>query len=121
MRTRMVGGKWKLYFDLDVDFQNNTRYDFDVDTAGYILMRKINVFHKGVLLGVATSNTTRIYLPAYGNFRVTDIQVEVSLIDAINDLSNNGLDTAPGNYSLEIFVEALHSTFVVEQPLSQFV
>lgn len=118
LRTAMAGGKWKLFFDMDITFHNNTKYEFDFDTAGYIYLRRIVVNHNGTPLGEATSNTTKIFLPPFGHYTVTGIQVEVSILDALNDIAQNGLDTNPDNYSAQFQIDALGQTFFIDKQLA---
>jgi hypothetical protein len=118
LRTGLSGGKWKVFFDLDVTFHNNTKYEFDFDTAGYIYLRKIEVFHNGAPIGEAASNATKIILPPFGHFTVSGIQIEVNILDALNEVASGGLDTDAANYSLKLQIDALGQTFFIDKPLA---
>lgn len=108
----------KLLFDMDIAFHNNTPFEFTFDTAGLIYLRRVNVMYKGKLMGVAMSNTTKFDLFPWGNFLVTGVQVEVQLAELISQIVNQGLDLNTDNYQLELQIEALGNTFLIEQPAS---
>lgn len=104
-------------FDMDVAFHNNTPFEFDFDTAGYIQLHRVNVLYKGQPFGTAISNTTKFSLPPYGNFLVTGIQVRVSLMNLASQVLTTGLDSNLANYSLQLEVRALGQTFMIDKSL----
>lgn len=105
----------KFYFDFDLTFHNPSDADFDIYTAGLIALRKVSVFYQGTLIGNAYSNTTEFSLPAGGYFTIQQIQVECLVLEIINKFATIGLDTNLANYKIEIEIQALGQTFIIEQ------
>ena len=105
----------KVYCTLDIGFHNPTVYDMTIETAGLIKVKEIRLFYKKVLFGKAISNTTSFELPAKSNYLITDIQLEIVLLNLVEQLLLTGLDTNVDNYQIHTVVEALGKTWVVEQ------
>lgn len=111
LRTKSL----KLYCDCDVTFKNNTSTSFEVSTAGLIAVKRITLLYKGKVLGNAYSNTTQFTLPANGEQKISNVQVELISLNIINQLFGGNLDGDPTNYTLEVEIVALGKTFIVEQ------
>lgn len=105
----------KLYLDCDVTFKNNTSTAFEVSTAGLISVKRISLFYKDKKLGNAFSNTTQFALPANGEQKISNVQVELLSLNIINQLLGGNLDGDPSNYTIEVEIVALGKTFIVEQ------
>ncbi|SDX37164.1 hypothetical protein [Flavobacterium degerlachei] len=105
----------KLYAVADIGFHNPTQYAMTVKTAGLIQVKEIRLFYKGILFGIAKSNTTSFELPAKSNYLMTDIQIEIVILNLIDQYLKNGLDSNVDNYQIHTIVEALGKTWVVEQ------
>lgn len=105
----------KLYATLDIGFHNPTEFDMTIQTAGLIKLKEIRLFYKNVLFGKAVSNTTSFELPAKSNYLITDIQLEIVILNLVEQLLLKGLDTNVNNYQIHTVVEALGKTWVVEQ------
>jgi hypothetical protein len=103
--------------DIDIAFHNPTQYDMTAYTAGTIDIQKIQVFYKGTLLGNAVSKAgeNKFELPAYGNYLIPNITVDLLLLNIVNQFMNGGLDTNVDNYKVVITVQALGKTWIVEQ------
>lgn len=108
----------KIYVDFDLEFFNPTEFDFDVFTAGMIKLKRINLFHtaagKTTKIGTALSDLTSFSLPAKSNFTVSNITIELLLLNVANQFLNEGLDTNINNYHVTIEIEALGKIWVVE-------
>lgn len=106
-----------LFFDISVLFYNPTEFDFFVDSLGLVSVKKIRVFRKGVFLGEANSDITAIEIPAYGTTEIKGITIETKYLSFLSELSNLASFTELQDYKLEIIVEAIGETYVIEQPL----
>lgn len=105
----------KFYFDFDLTIHNPTDADMNIYTAGLIALKKVSVFYQGTLIGNAFSNTTEFSLPAGGYFTIKEIQIECLVLEIINKFATIGLDTNLANYKIEIEIQALGQTFIIEQ------
>lgn len=105
----------KLFLDCDVTFKNNTSTDFSVSSAGLIMVKKIALLYKGKLLGNAYSNTTAFSLPAFGEQKISTVQVELISLNIIQQLLGGSLDGNPENYKIEVEISALGQTYIIEQ------
>lgn len=105
----------KAYLDFDLTFHNPTDADFDIYTAGLISLKKVTLFHKNLLIGNAFSNTTKFELPAKSNFTISGIKVELMVLNTINQFLEHGMDGNIDNYKIQIEVEALGMTFLIDQ------
>ena len=110
--------KWtKALLKIDVAFHNPTKYDMTILTAGTIAVKKIQLFYKGTLIGnaISPSGKDSFELPAYSNYLITDIQVELLFLNIATQFFSGGLDSNPNNYQIQTTVEALGKTWIVEQ------
>ncbi len=107
-----------LFFDIAIKFYNPTDKDFYVNGLGLISIKKIKVFRKGVFIGEANSDVTKIEIPAYGSTTLSGITIETKYLTFLTELSNLASLTEVKDYTLEIIIEALGKTYVIEQPLS---
>ena len=105
----------KFYFDFDLGFHNPTEYDMTLYTAGLIKLKKIAVSYKGKLLGATTSEVTKFELPAKSNYLVTDIKAELLLLNVVSQFLNGGIDTNIENYQIQITIEALGKTWIIDK------
>lgn len=106
-----------VLFDLAVRFYNRTDIDFEVFTAGLIKLRKIKVWMNGAYVGEANSNITEIQIPAYSSIMVNKILVSSPLLQMLSQITTFENETDFKNIKLEVIVEALGETYVLEQPL----
>jgi hypothetical protein len=106
-----------LFFDIAVKFHNPTNKNFYINGLGLISVKKVKVFRKGVFIGEANSDVTKIEIPAYGSTTLSGITIETKYLTFLTELSNLASLTEVKDYTLEIIVEALGQTFVIEQPL----
>lgn len=107
-----------LFFDIAVTFYNPTDKDFYVNGLGLISVKKVKVFRKGVFMGEANSDVTQMEIPAYGKTTLSGITIETKYLTFLAELSNLASLTEVKDYTLEIVVEALGQTYVIEQPLA---
>ena len=107
-----------IFFDIDVTFFNPTSHDFSINTLGLISVRKIRVLRDGVFIGEANSNLTKFAIPAWGKVTVKQITIETKFLNLLTELSNFTSLTDLTRYKLEIVVEALGQTYVIEQPMA---
>lgn len=105
----------KAYVNMNVALHNPTDIDFEPYTAGLIRIKQIKVFHKGIEIGNAFHDLYEIPLPAKSNFLITNVKVELLLLNIIDLLLDGKLDTNVNNYRVNIYVEALGKTWVIEQ------
>lgn len=112
-KLRTSGGK--LYMTVDIGFHNPTKYDMTIFTAGVIKVKRIQLFYKKILIGNAYSSLQEFELPANSNYLITDIQVELLLLNIVDQFLKGGLDSNVDNYQIHTTVEALGKTWVVEQ------
>lgn len=106
-----------LFFDIAVKFHNPTNNDFYLNGLGLISVKKVKVFRKGVFIGEANSDVTKIEIPAFGFTTLSGITIETKYLTFLAELSNLASLTEVKDYTLEIVVEALGQTYVIEQPL----
>lgn len=106
-----------LFFDISVKFYNPTEFDFYVNSLGLVSVKKIRVFRKGVLLGEANSDITQIEIPAFGTNSISGITIETKYLSFLSEMSNLASLTEIKDYTLEIIVETLGQTYVIEQPM----
>lgn len=106
-----------LFFDIAVKFRNPTQHNFYLNGLGLISVKKIKVFRKGVFMGEANSDVTKIEIPAFGFTTLSGITIETKYLTFLTELSNLASLTEIKDYTLEIVVEALGQTYVIEQPL----
>ncbi len=107
-----------LFFDISVTFYNPTDKDFYVNGLGLISVKKVKVFRKGVFMGEANSDVTQMEISAYGKTTLSGITIETKYLNFLTELSNLATLTEVKDYTLEIIIEALGKTYVIEQPLS---
>lgn len=107
-----------LFFDIAVTFYNPTDKDFYVNGLGLISVKKVKVFRKGVFMGEANSDVTQMEIPAYGKTTLSGITIETKYLTFLAELSNLASLTEVKDYTLEIVVEALGQTYLIEQPLA---
>jgi hypothetical protein len=112
-KLRISGGK--VYMVVDIGFHNPTDYDMTILTAGMIAVKRIQLLYKKVVIGHAYSNTTKFELPAKSNYLITDVQVELLLLNIVDQFLKGGLDSNVDNYQIHTTVEALGKSWVVEQ------
>ncbi len=107
----------RAMIDVDIAFHNPTKYDMTAYTAGLIVVKEIQLFYKGVLIGNALSSSgqDKFELPANGNYLITGITINLSINNIVSQFLSGGLDTNVDNYKIHTFVEALGKTWVVEQ------
>lgn len=112
--VRMDGAK--LLVDIDLGLQNPTKYDMTIYTAGLFTLKKIELLYKKVLIGNAKSmnGEDTFALPAYGEYVITGITVEIILLNIASQYLN-GMDTNMNNYSANLYVDAFGKTWIVEQ------
>ena len=106
-----------LFFDISVVFYNPTEFDFYVNGLGLISVKKVKVFRKGIFVGEANSDVTKMEIPAYGKTTLSGITIETKYLTFLTELSNLASLTEVKDYTLEIVIEAFGKTYVVEQPL----
>lgn len=107
-----------LFFDIAVKFHNPTPNNFYINGLGLISIKKVKVFRKGIFVGEANSDVTKIEIPAYGSTTLSGITIETKYLTFLTELSNLASLTEVKDYTLEIIVEALGQTYVIEQPLA---
>ncbi|MFN4026428.1 MAG: hypothetical protein ACK4IZ_03180 [Flavobacterium sp.] len=105
----------KAYLNMNVALHNPTDIDFEPYTAGLIKVKQIKVFRNNVEIGNAFHELYEIALPAKSNFLITNIKVELLLLNILNLLLDGQLDTNVSNYRVNVYVEALGKTWVIEQ------
>lgn len=105
----------KVYILIDVAFHNPTQYDMTLYTAGMIKLKEVRLSYKGTVLGTALSSKTEFELPAKSNYLISNIQVEVLLLNIFAQLFNGGFDSNEDNYKIRTTVEALGKSWIVEQ------
>lgn len=112
---KLIGSK--LVADIDLGIHNPTKYDMTVYTAGLITLKKIELFYKGVLLGTANSlkGKDTLELPANSNYLVTDITMEIAVLNVVDQFYNHGLDSNMANYTAKIYADAIGKSWVIEQ------
>lgn len=108
----------KLLFDVDILFENPTNIDFSVNGLGLIAVKKVKVFRENILLGEAYSNVTQIEIPANGTMILENVTIETKYLNFLNELSNLASYSDLSKYNLEIEVDILGQTYVIEQPLA---
>lgn len=106
-----------LFFDIAIKFHNPTNKDFYVNGLGLISVNKVKVFRKGVFIGEANSDITKIEIPAFEFTTLSGITIETKYLNFLSELSNLASLTEVKDYSLEIVIEALGQTYIIEQPL----
>lgn len=109
-----------LFFDIAIKFHNPTNNDFYLNGLGFISIKKVKVFRKGVFVGEANSDVTKIEIPAFGFTTLEGITIETKYLTFLSELSNLASLTEIKDYTLIIFVEALGQTYEIEQPLTDF-
>lgn len=107
-----------LFFDIAIKFHNPTNHDFYLNGLGLISVKKVKVYRKGVYIGEANSDVTKIEIPAFGFTTLSGITIETKYLTFLTELSNLASLTEVKDYTLEIIVEALGQTYVIEQPLA---
>ncbi|WP_264550448.1 hypothetical protein [Flavobacterium sp. N2820] len=107
-----------LFFDISVKFYNPTEHDFYVNGLGFISVKKVRVFRKGIFLGEANSDITKIEIPAFGTNSISGITIETKYLSFLSEMSNLAQLTEIKDYTLEIVVEALGQSYVIEQPMT---
>ena len=107
-----------LFFDIAVKFHNPTNKDFYLNGLGLISVKKVKVFRKGVFMGEANSDVTKFEIPAFGFTTLSGITIETKYLTFLTELSNLASLTEVKDYTLEIIIEALGQTYVIEQPLA---
>lgn len=107
----------QVLFDLSVRFINTTDIDFDVFTAGMISLKKIRVFIGTTFIGEANSNITEISIPAKSSIVVQKILIASPLLQVLSQLTTFENVNDFKNIKLEVVVEALGETYILEQPL----
>ena len=105
-----------LFFNIAIKFTNPTEMDFYVDGLGLISIKKVEVYRKGVFVGEANSDVTKIEIPAYGSTTLSGITIETKYLNFLTELSNLASLTEIKDYTLIIFVEVLGKTYKIEQP-----
>lgn len=105
----------KVYFNFDLGFHNPTEYDLILYTAGLIKLRKIEVYYGNKLFGSTTSEVTKFELPAKSNYLISNIQTELLLLNVVKQFLSGGLDTNPDSYKIQITVEALGKTWIIDK------
>lgn len=106
----------KFYFDFDLVFYNPTNIDFVLETSGLINVKRIDVLFKGKKLGAATSDVSAIYLPSKTGYRITQITIELLLLELVNLFSSDAeLDASL--FSAQVTVEALGMTYIIDQKI----
>jgi archaellum component FlaF (FlaF/FlaG flagellin family) len=108
-----------LFFDIAVKFHNPTNKNFYINGLGLISVKKVKVFRKGVFIGEANSDVTKFEIPAFGFTTLSGITIETKYLTFLSELSNLASLTEVKDYTLEIIVEALGQTYIIEQPLSE--
>jgi hypothetical protein len=106
-----------LFFDISIRFYNPTTHDFYVNGLGLIAVKKVRVFRKGVYLGEANSEITKFEIAAMGINSISGITIETKYLSFLSEMSNLASLTEIKDYTLEIVVEALGQSFVIEQPM----
>lgn len=108
-----------LYFDLSVLLINPTTIDFDVDSYGLITVKKVKIYRDKVYMGEATSNITKIAIPAKGSALLKNIPIKTEYLNFLQELSNFEELANLKNYSIIIQLEAFGTTYEIEQNLSE--
>jgi len=106
-----------LFFDISVKFYNPTDQDFFVDSLGLVAVKKVRVFRKGIFIGEANSDITAIEIPAGGTTEIKGIPIETKYLSFLSEITNLASLTEMKDYTLEIIVEALGQSYVIEQPM----
>lgn len=84
-----------IRFRLNFTINNPTAEDFSVTTGKMAAIKRIIVYRKGKLLGVAQVDIDNIEIPAYSAIEIKDIELQVavsSLLDNIMTIQGISLD-----------------------------
>lgn len=84
-----------IRFKLNFTINNPTAEDFSITTGKMAAIKRIIVYRKGKLLGVAQVDIDNIEIPAYAAIEIKDIELQVavsSLLDNIMTIQGISLD-----------------------------
>ncbi|AOZ99586.1 hypothetical protein [Flavobacterium commune] len=108
----------RVLLDLDIAFHNPTKFDMTIYSAGLITVKQIQLLYKGVLIGNALpkgEGENKFELPAYSNYVIEGITVQLSLVNVVQQFLTGGLDTNVNNYQIHTVVDALGKSWIVKQ------
>jgi len=105
----------KIYTDVDVILINPTKLNFSPITAGAITLRRISLKMKGTLLGNGLGTVKNFDLPAGGTQKIEKIEIEILSLEILNLLFTGSFSTNPNDYTIEVELNALGKTWIIEQ------
>ncbi|WP_299431593.1 hypothetical protein [uncultured Aquimarina sp.] len=104
-----------LKFNIDLNIQNPTSQNLDLNTAQVVTLSKLKFFAKnGDFLGESFPNLTNIQIPANGSVNIPNLETFVK-VSNFGNLLNNVLQlfSNPSNLKVSAELSALGQTYTI--------